>query len=834
MKIKITLLLFFIGFSLQAQITVKGKVTDEANNPLPYVNVLVKDTTIGTITDDEGYFSLRLDNPKNTDVIEISLLGFKTESINFNSKITFFKIKLKEENDFLDEVVLVTRPKKRLKKKENPAYKILKEVWKRKRKNGLKLVDYYQYRKYTTTEIGLNNVDTAFVKKVFKDEYLKAFDNITYDSDGKNYYIPVYLKEQVNWVYGNNKTKKIKEDIEAEKEVGASGFAMQMISNVFKNIDIFKNNITILRKSFISPLSTEGFATYDYVLHDTVRKNNKKFFNIYFFPRREQDFAFTGNVLIAEKNYSVKKIRMEVGKSAGINFARGLSFEKEFDVKKDSIYISTKDIFEGDFTVLSKDESNRGASVKKTINYNNYKLNKPKPASFYDIKSVKIRPNQYDKNDSYWKIQNQDKKDTYDLIQNVVSKKAVRRITGLINTLATGYVRTPFNLELGPFWTAFASNEIEGFRTKLAFRTFKTKDDRFRFGGHIAYGFKDKKIKYGAEAKYLLSFQPRITTSIAYQKDIEQLGSTLLNTNQLLGNSFGNTAVFIRGNNYFLSNVEKYATNFDYAFNNNLHLGINFSRAQITSASPENFSIEYKDENGTVRNQVNDVASDIYLSFTPGRNVYGLGVQQRYGRNIYPSIILNYRHGYKDILGGTHNYDKIQIRYNQPIMLGSLGLLDATIEGGKTFGEVPISLLSPIPANQSFSLVKNTFALMNYYDFVTDTYLAGHFEQHFNGFLLNRIPIINKLKLRSLLTFRAAYGTISNANRNINLSDIQYNAPSNKLYYEYGVGIENIGFGNLRFLRVDAIWRSDYTIPNSSIVEPTPKFAIRIAIRPGS
>ncbi len=844
MKVKISALLMFMSLVINAQIILRGTVVDEYENPLPFVNVIIKGTTQGTTTDDEGRFAFR--TKKNRGVLEISFVGFQTQTIKVSRKTKYLNIVLKEGTDVLEEVIVVTKPKKRLKKKENPAYRILKEIWKRKRKNGVDLVNHYQFKKHKTIEIGLNNLDTAFIKSIFKDQYKQAISEIQYDSDGINYYIPIYLSEQVSKVYGNNESNKVREDIEAEKAegLGAQGFVFDRMAMTFQNIDVFRNNITLLRKSFVSPLSTDGFATYDYVLYDSIVKNDKKLYNIYFFPIRDQDLAFKGNFWVADKAFTIKKLRMQVVKGANLNFVRGLTFEKEFEVRNDSIYIPTRNAYEGDFTFLDKNDANKGLTIKKTINYEDYLLDKPLPESFYDFKNIKIRPDQYYKSEEYWKKEEkEDNKDTYKLITSVKSKKRIKKITGFINTISSGYINVDtLNIQFGPFWTALANNEVEGLRTRIGFRTFKTKDDRFRLSGHVAYGTKDKEFKYGLEAKYLLSYKPRIAVSAAYQNDIEQLGSSLFNTTQLLGNTFGSTALFSRGNNFFLSNVEKYATNFDYAINNNLRVGFNLSHSRISSASPENFSVSYRENPGDVNfvSSVTDVASDIYVSFTPGRFVYGLGVEQRFGRNVFPSIVLNYRHGYKGVLNGTHDYDRIQIKYNQPILLGKFGLLDTTVEGGKTFGQVPVSLMNVIPANQSFSLVPNTFSLLNFYDFVTDTYVSTHLEHHFNGFILNRIPLVRKLNLRSLLTFRAAYGTVSDGNRALNdgvinsvgTENIQYNAP-NKVYYEYGFGFENIGYGNLRFLRVDAIWRSNYRAPANSIAVPTPKFAIRIGIKPG-
>lgn len=844
MRTKISVFFVLMSLFMNAQIILRGTVVDEYNNPLPFVNVIIKGTTQGTTTDDEGRFAFKM--KKNRGVLEVSFVGFQSQAIKVGRKTKYLNIVLKEGTDILEEVIVVTKPKKRLKKKENPAYRILKEIWKRKRKNGVELVKYYQFKKHKTIEIGLNNLDTAFIKDIFKDQYEQSKNEIQYDSDGINYYIPIYLSEQVSRIYGNNLSNKVREDIEAEKNegIGAQSFVFDRMAMTFQNIDVFKNNITLLRKSFVSPLSTDGFATYDYVLYDSIKKNNQKYYNIYFFPIRDQDLAFKGNFWVADKAFTINKLRMQVVKGANLNFVRGLTFEKEFQVQNDSIYIPVRNAYEADFTFLDKNDANKGVTIKKTINYEDYILNRPMAENFYDIKNIKFRPDQYIKPEAYWQNeQKENNKDTYKFIANVKQTKEIRKITGFINTITGGFIDVrPLNIQFGPFWTTFANNEIEGLRARIGFRTFTTKDDRFRLLGHIAYGTKDKEFKYGLEAKYLLSYKPRITVNAAYQKEVEQLGSSLLNTSQLLGNTFGATALFSRGNNFFLSNVEKYAANFDYSFSNNFRMGLSLSRAVISSASPENFSISYNlnQANAGIAERVIDVASDFYISLTPGRFVYGLGVEQRFGRNIFPTIILNYRHGYKDVFNGTHDYDRIQIKYTQPIVLGKFGLLETSIEGGKTFGTVPVSLMNVIPANQSFSLVPNTFSLLNFYDFVTDTYVSSHFEHHFNGFILNRIPLVRDLKLRSLLTFRAVYGTVSEANKAINdgvvnsvgTQNIQYNAP-NKIYYEYGFGFENIGYGNLRFLRIDAIWRSSYKAPINSIALPTPKFAIRLGIKPG-
>ena len=365
MKIFVSLLFIFTCFVSNAQLKISGQIVDTNNEPLPYVNVYFKNTTNGMTTDFDGRFQLT--SQKNRGRIEISFVGYETLSLKFSPKKTYFKIVLKEESNLLDEIVIVSKPKKRLKKKENPAYRILKEIWSRKKKNGLKLVKAYQYKKLITTEIGLNNLDSLFLKKIFKKEYKKVLEELPPNDDGINYYIPLFLSETVKKIYGNNILNSVREDVEAEKNNGVNkdGFIFERLSNAFNEIDIHKNNIEVLKKSFVSPISTTGFETYDYVLHDSITVNNKKTYSIYFFPRRNGDLAFEGFFWVADKNFSITKIKMKIHKDINLNFVRKLSFEKEFTIKDDSIYLPKKDIYSGDFTLTDKDDGNKGLTIKK-------------------------------------------------------------------------------------------------------------------------------------------------------------------------------------------------------------------------------------------------------------------------------------------------------------------------------------------------------------------------------------------------------------------------------------------------------------------------------------
>ena len=129
----------------------------------------------------------------------------------FDKKIilTFFLIfvhglffsQIEKENEI--ENVVIQGVKKYKNKKENPAYAIMREVWKRKKSNGLQLHKDYQYKTYEKIDFRLDNIDSAFTKK----RAFKGMDSILFkynDSSeiaGKAV-LPIFITESIFQTYG--------------------------------------------------------------------------------------------------------------------------------------------------------------------------------------------------------------------------------------------------------------------------------------------------------------------------------------------------------------------------------------------------------------------------------------------------------------------------------------------------------------------------------------------------------------------------------------------------------------------------------------------------------
>lgn len=832
---KIFLLFLFSAFylvQLSAQTHVSGKVIDENGLPIAYANVLFSKTTIGAYTDEEGRFSLY--SEKRQRDLEVSFIGYTTKKVHLDKDNTKGLVVVLEEGEQLSEVTIVAKPTKALSKKENPAYTVLQGIWKNKKKRGLQNAIAYQYKKHSTTELGVNNLDSLFLKKALGQEYDTIRRILSEKKYKETFSLPMYLTEKIEKVYADNQLHKKRVDIEAERSQGIvqQGFGLERVSRSFDDFDVYDNTYMILNKPFVSPLAEFGYGVYLYVLSDTIQDGYRSYYRINFFPRDDQDLALEGNFEVDAKTFIVKSIQMHTTPKTNINLVRGLSFEKYFTIANDSIYLPEREIQEGDFTLLTKKDEEKGLYIKNYITFSDIVLNKPKSPDFYDLQVVKTAKDQFYKDDTYWNthtLGGTDLTKTKRLIHQVGDNRRIKMIGDLTDIVTSGYIPIGNYMQFGRFWQTFSSNNVEGLRLRAGFRSFFSTDDRFRVYAYGAYGLKDKQFKYGVSGKYLISYSPRIIIGTGFQDDNLQLGTFVMHDDTEL--NFEKTTNFIiaRGENYYLTRNKKLQGVINYDLANNVRFSVFGTYQNLASASETDFLIAYRNpKTGELLHQYDNFYTGGELTFTPGRKVFGYGVEQRYGKKLFSTYTLKYSKGVEGIGHSKFDYDKLQLLACKPIPLFGYGILHAAVEAGKVLGTAPLIALAPTPANQSYSSAPQTFALLDYYDFITDSYINGYFEHHFDGFLFNRIPFVQKTRFKSLLFARFAYGTLSEKNKRANLTNIVFNSPE-KLYWEYGFGIENIGLGNFRFIRVDFVWRNDFNDVNGV---RNPKFGIRLGIVP--
>ena len=815
--------LFFVVLLMTAQLLlaqtkVSGVVVDKTNQPIPFATIVFKKTNIGVVANEDGRFYI--ESPQKHSVLVVSSAGFSEREIYLEEAVVYnFKVKLNEAES-LNEVVVFTG---KTSKKNNPALDILRKIWERKRKNGLYQFDQYQMEKYEKVEFDMNTIDSAFMKnKVFKGMEFVFKHVDTSKVTGKTY-LPIFINESLSDVYGDNRQKKVKEKLKANKTSGFEGNQqiLSFLKDLYSDYSIYNNHLTFFDKSFTSPLSRTGVDVYNYVLRDSAYIDNKKCYNILFYPRRKNELTFKGDFWVNDTTFAIKKINMAVTKSANINWIKDIYIEQEFEVMNDSVFLLTRDYMMSDFA-LNKKEDSKGIYGKRTTLYRNHEFNKVKPLAFYKEEVNFIDNEVYQKSDEYWQENrfeklNKDEAGVYKMLDTLQTVKKFKQMYSLVSILGSGYVEFK-NFDYGPIFSSFGFNEVEGVRLRVGGRTYFGPNDPWRIQAFTAYGSDDQKFKYGLSGKWMVDKKNRIIISGGNRRDIEQIGASLTTTNDVMGRSFASSALFTTGSNGKLTNINLSNLAVEIEPVKNLIFQLGISHRTLVSASPT-FSLDYFTDlsRTTTQSEVKQSEANIQIEFMPNRRTIGYGVERDVVDNPYSSFFINYSHGFKGVLNSDFKYEKLQLYYKQPIIIGPLGRTNITMELGKTFGTIPLGLMSVIPGNQTYFTIENTFSNLNFYEFISDQYLTLKWDHNFNGRIFSRIPFMRKLNWREIIGIRGVYGSISNANRGINASGLAYNAPENG-YWEYSAGIGNI----FKVFRIDFSWRGNYlNVPDAT------KFAIK-------
>ena len=813
MNLNLRYLIFFFGiFSAYAQTKVSGYVFDENNVSVAYANVLFKGSSVGTITNEEGKFYLESTNTYDT--LIVSFIGYETLEIPLTKKVNYeLKFILKESAGQLDEVFIVTG-KQSKKESENPAIAILKKIWERKRQNGLRQFRQYEYDKYEKVEFDINTIDSALIKsKLFKGMEF-VFDQVDTSKVTGKTYLPIFINEARSKVFGDNLKKKEKEDLKGNKNSGFSNnqIIIDFVDDLYSDFDVYDNYLKFFDKSFVSPLSKTGINTYNYVLSDSTFIDNKWCYNIIYYPRRKNELTFKGDFWVNDTTFAIKEINLQASKSANINWVKEIYIEQEFEVLSDSIFLIKRDYFMSDFA-FNKKEKSRGVYGKRTTLYDNYVFDIPKEDKFYSTEVYSYNEDVYNRDDDFWtenrmESLSQDEKGVYKMLDTLKTVKKFKRLYNLGSILGSGYVEfTDINFDYGPIFSSFGFNEVEGIRVRTGGRTYFGPNDLWRLEGFLAYGFRDDKVKYGLSGKWLIDKKNRLIVSAGHRRDIEQIGVNLTSSTDILGRSFASSSLFSTSANDKLTNVNITTVAVELEPVRNLQFRLSGTYKTLSSAS-DTFSLDYYTDASqtTTASEIVQYENAFSVSYYPGRKMTGFGVERHFANDGFPSLFAQVTRGDKGILNSDFDYTKLQFSYIQPWHIGAYGRLTTTLEAGKTFGDVPLGLLNVVPGNQSYFSIYNTFTLLDYYEFVTDTYTSLHLEHNFNGRFFSRIPFLRKMNLREIVGIRGVWGDISQDNRDLNASGLTYLAPSNKVYYEYSVGVGNI----FKVFRIDFNFRGNY------------------------
>ena len=821
--------LFSVWIANGQNTIIKGVVTDSITGErLPYVSLIFKGTTIGTATDGDGNFSFSaLTDVKN---LEVSYLGYDTKEVKvIPGKTNNLKIKLAPNGITLNEVVV--KPKKeKYSKKENPAVKFVKQVIASRESNDPRNHDYFQYDQYEKMVFAMNDYHPKPKKngKPGKFDFLIDFVDTL---DVGTTILPVSEKEKVESVYYRKEPKSEKRIVKGNKSSGVDEIfsrdgIQQFLNEVFREVDIFKNDIPLFLQRFVSPLSTIGPNYYKYYLLDTLNVNGQKCVDLGFVPFNSETFGFTGHLFVTlDSTFFVQKAILNVPKDINLNFVSGMTIEQTFERTPDSTRIITKDDINVNFKLSEK---SKGMYARRLNIYSNHSFDEPdaeRALVFKESAPVITLKDAYQQSEDFWTSNRPEEaiKKNPNSVEKLMAKfrsVPIFYITEkVVSVLVSGYIPTnkdplKSKFEFGPMNTAISGNAIEGARFRVGGTTTTAFSRNLFFDGYMAYGTKDEKLKYDALVEYSFNDRkeyrkefPLNSIRLEYMYDINQLGQQYM---------------YASKDNMFLAWKRQKDTRATY-----------LRQAELTYYHEHYNGLAY---GAVVRNRreyateyavFDRIGPDGTISPVKSYDMTELEVKFRYAkdekfyqtRNLrYPitfdALIFNFSHvmAKKDLLGSSYDYHRTDIGIQKRFWFSAFGYIDLITKAGKVWNKVPYPLLILPNANLSYTIQPESYTNMNAMEFISDEYASWDLTYYMNGNLLNRLPLVKKLKWREVFCFRGLWGHLTDKNNPMNGGEGLYLFPNGSYtlgkapYMEASIGIENI----FKFLRLDYVWRLNY------------------------
>ncbi len=781
---------------------VDGVVSDAVTGEtLPFANVIFTGSTIGTITDIDGKYALQTSDP-SLNKLTISFLGYREQTIDIAvGEKQNLDIKLESNAENLQEVVIKAKKKIR---KDTAAIRLYRRILENKDSNSPDDLPFYSYEDYTKTEFDIFNI-----KKSFKDlSVFKPFDFVFENIDTTEAgipFLPVMLKERIADVFYRKDPNKTKEIVKADQFSGVKNMNMNEVVNYsVGEIDIYKNIVEINGKGFKSPFSKGALASYKFFLTDSSYIDGEYCYKLEFTSRRDQDLCFSGHAWVDSETAGVKRVEMFLLDQVNLNFINNLKIKQDFTKLPGKKWFKKQEQME---FCLNLTESKKRQSVRVLRTSSRDKINiddRPDDDRFKGS-PVEIQEGAYERADDFWvsgrhNDLNKHESRIYSAMDSLQNHKTYKKIEWWAHFGASGYGRVG-PIELGRYFQAFSWNEIEGNRYRLGFRTNRRKvGERWMADGYLAYGDKDKFLKYSGAARYKLNepHKKRHEVGARYTYDWSNYNfrNTYLNHDFILMSILRNSPM----DNLLL--IREGTAYHEREWFSGFFQKTSLSDKKIYSwPGLYSFNEFTGDSTATDQEVLKVFELNLFFSYGIGQKFIERGMKREAFSFSKPVLDLSYSTSLKGILGSDFSYHKFVLTLKQQFNT-QLGKTNYELVGGKIFGRVPYPLLKIHAGNESYGYDKYGFNIMNEMEYANDTWASLWLRHRFEGLLFNMVPGVKKLKMRTVLVFRGAVGDMSDENK-VYLQNSNELRALTEPYAEVGVGVENI----LKLFQLYSFWR---------------------------
>ena len=823
----LTLLVFSLcSMQVMAQEKITGRVIDEDGFAVSYASVQYRGHKIAVSSDGEGKFTI---DKHPGWVLTVSALSYKSQTVQVTDKTHFIEVKLKDDSHKLTEVVVKTKRGK-YSRKENPAVELMRRVIAAKKKTDLTNHDYYQYDKYQKITLALNDLKKEQLENKFFSKRQYLLDQVETSPYNGKLTLPVSIDETVSQhVYRKN--PKTEKDIIKGQQSNGIGQVIQTgeilntaLKEVFTDVDIYDDYVRLLQYPFPSPIGRTAISFYHFYIEDTVYVERDLCYHLQFIPANSQDFGFRGELyVLADSTLHVKKCNLTIPHKSDVNWVKDMKIEQEYTKLDNGEWVLSKDDMVAE---LHANSVLQDLLVVRNTRLTDYAFDALPKVLFKGKAKVRHDIDAMNRDEAYWNkyrqvdlTKSESSMDSF--IHRMENSKGFKWIILGVKALMENYVEVgsgtdgkKSKFDLGPINTYISKNYVDGIRLRLAGRTMAALNPHFFWSGYAAYGTKSNDWYTGHEFTYSLNKKKNSPFEFPMRNLTFEVARDIMSPSDdnLLHNKDNIFMTFRAAtqDEMFLYHRQRlsfvYETDWGFRFNTSLRLQSNRTAGNL----------HYYKMDSTEVKKIRMADLTVGINYNPGVT-YVNTKQQRLPINLdSPEIGISHTMGFSGFLGGQYksNITKVSIYKRQ--WLGSWGYLDFHANAQAQWNKVPFQMLIMPPINLSYFEQEETVSMMKDWEFLNDRQVFWALSWDMNGKLLNRIPLIKKLKWREWLAIKGVYGHLTDKNnpfleKNKNDdtiflfpkgSDVMGNTP----YWECVVGVHNI----FKFFAVEYVRRLTY------------------------
>ncbi|MFY7666678.1 DUF5686 and carboxypeptidase regulatory-like domain-containing protein [Flavobacterium sp.] len=797
------LLLLFCSFSF-AQI--KGTITEKSGAPLPGVSVLLEGTYNGTSANEQGNYFLQISKP-GTYTIVYQLLGYKTlkKTVQVSDQVIIQNVVMVEEELNLEEVVINA--------KENPADKMIREAIKARKSNSERTAkftaDFYSRGMFKIKDLP---------KKIFGQE-VGDLDGMV-DSTGSGI---IYLSETVSKI-AFQKPDQLKETIIASKVSGNdNGYSYNTARST--SYDFYDNTIRF-GTAMISPISSEAFSYYKYKIVGSFQDESKQMiYKIQVSSKRDSEPTFDGFIYIVDDSYAIYAVDLTTkGYRMRQEFIDNLTIKQQFSFSQAN-NLWSKNVQSLEFQAGAFGIKFNG---KFSYVYSNYEFELPNDRKLFGREMVVVEKESNKKDDAYWNqfrpipLTNEEmtdykKKDSISTVRN--SKTYLDSVDRKRNkfkpfdilmgyTYRNSYKKYRFSYDgvVSPF--SYGFNTVQGYTVNSGFGFVKEpeNDESGRYMSlklNLNYGFAEDRLRY--TLRYSQFFN-----RINYDALFIEAGvvTEQFNSAQPITPLVNMVATLFFKNNFMkLYNREFVSASFGRYLAPGFYASLRSEWSQRRALQNNTDYTLIKNDDAYLSNNPLNPTDDALAFERHSLAKVSLGMSYNFGVKYitrpdsrlqirdsdYPTLFFNYLHAFAGS-DSNFNYSQVSGRIFYDLNLENKGNFAVNLKGGKLFNAENISFIDYQHFNGNQTNVNgggrylNVFNLLPYYDASTNnSYAEFHAEYNDAGYFINKIPLLNLLKT------------------NLILGAHQLAVPDRKPYQEFSIGLDKLGFGKFRQLRLDYV-----------------------------